>query len=90
MSDPIYLHVELVEALNAKLQAAGFPVDDRPHVPHVTLLRKSMGGEIPACRAVDWPISEFVLVKSITESDGARYEVVRRWLLRRVGGGGWE
>lgn len=80
-------HAELVEALNAQLRAAGFPADERPHVPHVTLLRKSLGGEIPACRAVDWPIGEFVLVKSVTESDGARYEVMRRWGLPRVGEG---
>ncbi|MFP5409323.1 MAG: RNA 2',3'-cyclic phosphodiesterase, partial [Gammaproteobacteria bacterium] len=74
-------HVELVDALNARLRAAGFPVEDRPHVPHVTLLRKSAGGEIPDCRAVNWPIGEFVLVKSVTEADGARYEVMRRWAL---------
>lgn len=80
-------HVELVEALNAQLQAAGFPVDARPHVPHVTLLRKSLRGEIPECRAVVWPIAGFVLVKSVTESDGARYEVMRRWGLPRVGQG---
>jgi 2'-5' RNA ligase len=81
-------HVELVEALNTQLRATGFPVDGRPHVPHVTLLRKSDGGAVPECRAVSWPISEFVLVKSVTESDGARYEVMRRWGLRGRGVGG--
>ncbi|MFN3544979.1 MAG: RNA 2',3'-cyclic phosphodiesterase [Thiobacillus sp.] len=75
-------HFELVRALNAQLSAAGFPVDPRPHVPHVTLLRKSAGGEIPECRAVHWPIGEFVLVKSVTEPEGARYAVIRRWALR--------
>lgn len=74
-------HLELVGALNAALQGAGFPVDARPHVPHVTLLRKSLGGEVPPCAAVHWPISEFVLVQSVTESDGAHYEVIRRWPL---------
>jgi len=74
-------HVELVGALNAALQAAGFPVDARPHVPHVTLLRKSAGGEIPECTPVHWPIRDFVLVKSSTESDGAHYAVIRRWPL---------
>jgi 2'-5' RNA ligase len=74
-------HVELVSALNVALQAAGFPIDARPHVPHVTLLRKSPGGEVPACAPVSWPVSDFVLVKSVTESDGAHYEVMRRWLL---------
>lgn len=75
-------HLELVEALNTQLQAAGFSVDSRPHVPHVTLLRKSMGGEVPPCTPVRWPVSEFVLVKSRTESEGAQYEVIRRWPLK--------
>ncbi len=72
-------YLDLVGSLNAALQAAGFPVDARPHVPHVTLLRKSLGGAVPECHPVNWPIEDFVLVKSITESDGARYEVMRRW-----------
>ena len=74
-------HVELVTALNGALQTAGFPVDARPHVPHVTLLRNTVGGEPPVCTPVRWPISEFVLVASRTEADGAHYEVVRRWPL---------
>lgn len=74
-------HFELVAALNAALKAEGFPVDARPHVPHVTLLRKSLGGEVPVCNPVRWPISDFVLVKSVTSSDGAHYEVIRRWPL---------
>jgi 2'-5' RNA ligase len=74
-------HLELVGALNAALQAAGFPVDARPHVPHVTLLRNSAGGEVPECTPVRWPIGDFVLVKSRIESSGAKYEVIRRWPL---------
>lgn len=80
-------HAALVEALNARLRAAGFPVDPRPHVPHVTLLRKSLGGALPECRPVNWPIGDFVLVKSVTASDGAQYEVIRRWALTRAGVG---
>ncbi len=74
-------HVELVKALGTALQKAGFPVDARPHVPHVTLLRKSRGGDVPACEPVRWPINDFVLVQSNTDSDGAHYEVIRRWRL---------
>jgi 2'-5' RNA ligase len=77
-------HLELVSALNVALQAAGFPVDPRPHVPHVTLLRKSMGGEVVPCMPVRWPVNDFVLVKSRTESDGAQYEVIWRWPLNRA------
>ena len=74
-------HVELVGALNAALQGAGFAVDARPHVPHITLLRNSAGGEVPVCTPVRWPIGDFVLVASRTEADGAHYEVIRRWPL---------
>jgi 2'-5' RNA ligase len=74
-------HFELVNTLNAALQAAGFPVDARPHVPHITLLRNTAGGDVPACKPVRWPVNDFVLVKSVTESDGAHYEVIRRWPL---------
>ncbi|MCL5060982.1 MAG: RNA 2',3'-cyclic phosphodiesterase [Candidatus Thermoplasmatota archaeon] len=77
-------HLELASALNAALQAAGFPVDPRPHVPHVTLLRKSLGGEVPPCVPVCWPISDFVLVASRTEADGAHYAVMRRWPLAQT------
>jgi RNA 2',3'-cyclic 3'-phosphodiesterase len=74
-------HVELVSKLNTTLRAAGFAVDARPHVPHVTLLRNTAGGELPACTAVFWPVSDFVLVTSRTEADGAHYEAIRRWPL---------
>lgn len=74
-------HLELVGALNTSLQTASFLVDTRPHVPHVTLLRNTTGGETPACEPIRWPVSEFVLVKSVPESDGAYYEAIRRWPL---------
>jgi 2'-5' RNA ligase len=74
-------HAELVRALNGALQRAGFPADVRPHVPHVTLLRNSAGGEIPECMPVRWRISDFVLVASRREADGMHYDVIRRWLL---------
>lgn len=74
-------HVELVKALNVALKADGFPVDARPHVPHVTLLRNSRGGEVPPCVPVRWPIREFVLVQSNMDTHGAHYEVIRRWPL---------
>ncbi len=74
-------HLELVGALTAVLQGAGFPVDARPHVPHVTLLRNTAGGDVPVCVPVRWQANDFVLVKSVTGYDGARYEVIRRWPL---------
>ncbi len=80
-SQPPPQHFDLVGALNTALQGAGFAVDARPHVPHVTLLRNTAGGEVPLCTPVHWPVSDFVLVKSVTENEGAHYEVIRRWPL---------
>jgi len=74
-------YIELVGALNAALRGAGYSVDARPHVPHVTLLRNSVGGAVPECEPVCWPISDFVLVASRRESDGMHYDVIRRWPL---------
>ncbi|MBW8458436.1 MAG: RNA 2',3'-cyclic phosphodiesterase [Thiobacillus sp.] len=74
-------YVELVGALNAALREAGYCVDARPHVPHVTLLRNSVGGAVPECEPVHWPIRDFVLVVSRRESDGMHYDVIRRWPL---------
>ncbi len=75
-------YVELVSALNAALQAAGFRVDARPQVPHVTLLRNTGGGALPVCDPVRWPVRDFVLVASRTDAEGAHYEVIRRWPVR--------
>jgi 2'-5' RNA ligase len=74
-------HFQLVTALNAALAAQGFPAEARPHVPHVTLLRKAPGGDVARCRPVAWSVRDFVLVRSTTASDGAHYEVIKRWPL---------
>ncbi|OZA24003.1 MAG: 2'-5' RNA ligase [Hydrogenophilales bacterium 17-61-9] len=74
-------YVELANALNATLTSAGFAVDARPHVPHVTLLRNTAGGELPHCAPVRWPINEFVLAASRTGADGSHYDVIKRWAL---------
>lgn len=72
---------ELVNLLNAAIQQSGVVFDARPHVPHVTLLRNTSGGELPACEPVGWSVRDFVLVSSRIEEDGANYNVIRRWSL---------
>ncbi|MHB1086098.1 MAG: RNA 2',3'-cyclic phosphodiesterase [Thiobacillus sp.] len=72
---------ELVDTLTAAIQQSGVSFDTRPHVPHVTLLRNSAGGDLPMCEPVHWTVSEFVLLSSRTEAEGAYYEVIRRWSL---------
>ncbi len=70
---------ELVSALNAAIQQSGITFDARPHVPHVTLLRNTAGGELPACEPIRWSVRDFVLVSSRTETGGLYYDVIRRW-----------
>lgn len=73
----------LVMKLRACLAAAGFVFDQRPFTPHVTLLRKV--DKTPEARSIEppiyWSIDEFVLVQSVPEESGIRYEIVRRWSL---------
>ncbi len=80
-SQPLPRLGELVTLLNAAIQQSGVAFDARPHVPHVTLLRNTGGGEPPVCEPVGWSVRDFVLVSSRAEADGVNYEVIRRWPL---------
>jgi 2'-5' RNA ligase len=71
---------QLVALLEERAAEAGFALDRRPHAAHVTLLRTAK------CRRfdvepidVEWPVSEFVLVRSRLHPEGSRYEVIGRW-----------
>jgi 2'-5' RNA ligase len=71
---------QLVGQLEVTASEAGFAFDRRPYAAHVTLVRKAK------CRRLDlapidvqWPVSEFVLVRSRLQPEGSRYEVIGRW-----------
>jgi 2'-5' RNA ligase len=70
----------LVGDLRAALLGASVPFDVKPFVAHTTLVRKARPGfKLPELGSIDWPVRDFVLVRSVTASDGSAYEVVRRW-----------
>jgi len=72
----------LVDQLRQALAVAGFRIDQRPYVPHVTLLRNA--SRAPADSrfpAVSWPVSEYALVESVQRGRGRAYEVLRSWPL---------
>lgn len=74
----------LVGQLRAHLENAGCAYDAKPHVPHVTLLRKAhCSGETFPPLAVEWQAREFVLVRSVLSAAGAAYEIAGRWELHR-------
>lgn len=72
----------LVDSLQEKLRNSGFLFDEKPFVPHVTLLRKAKckSNDFPDAN-VEWRAEDFVLVKSVQSRNGAAYEVLGRWPL---------
>lgn len=74
----------LAQALEERLRAHRFRFDRRDYRAHVTLLRhaKWTDAPLPALPPVRWPVREFVLVRSLHDGDGARYEVLARFPLQ--------
>jgi 2'-5' RNA ligase len=68
--------------LRARLAAYASPNDDRPYLPHVTLLRdaprKPSEQDLPP---VTWHAREFVLVESVMAAVASRYDIIGRWSL---------
>ncbi len=70
----------LVGDLRAALVAAGIAFDPKPFVAHLTLVRKARPGfNLPSLAPIDWPVRAFVLIRSVTGTEGSTYEVAQRW-----------
>ena len=75
----------LAADLRSRLQEEGFEPEKRPFAVHVTLLRKARDpGELPPLPAVEWPVKEFVLVRSTLSAGGSSYEVLERFALADI------
>ena len=73
---------ELVAQLHGALKEDGFVLEARPFAAHVTVLRKAAGPRsLPALPPLDWPATEFALVRSVRTGKGATYETVERFAL---------
>lgn len=74
----------LQNALAMALEPLGFPREDRPFTPHLTLARPK-GKGIPALPevppALGWTASAFALYESVPELGGQRYAVKESWTL---------
>jgi 2'-5' RNA ligase len=72
----------LVAELNQRLSHCGFRPERRRFRAHITLARNHKTTP-PALHEIgepfSWHTNQIVLVKSITGSDGSRYDVIRRW-----------
>ena len=70
----------LADELRAALVSADVKFDDKPFVPHVTLLRKANRPQrFPSLVPIAWCARSFVLVRSNPQTDGTAYEVIGTW-----------
>lgn len=71
----------LVAELQQTLSEAGFVLEARPFVPHVTLLRNAAceTRRTPLEQPLCWRTDGFVLVESMLQPSGARYVELGRW-----------
>ncbi len=72
---------QLVSALQQRLTAAGFQLDQRQYQPHVTLARDvrvtaSEKSSETTIEPLHWHARQFVLVESIRHEQGVRYQVL--------------
>jgi len=73
----------LVADLRSALAAAGVGHDPKPFRCHLTIARDICGPlAAQAVSPVAWPVREFALVESLSDTAGVRYEIRARWLLR--------
>ena len=71
---------DLVTALRRTLAENAFPFDPKPFVAHITLVRKGRPGfQLPAFAPLQWPVREFVLVRSVPTAAGSDYSICGRW-----------
>jgi len=74
---------QLARELGKALRRAEFNLERRPFAAHVTLIRKARAPRaLPPLPSVDWPVDEFVLVRSLLSNEGSRYAVLERFPLQ--------
>ena len=71
----------LFERLNRELYREEFILERRPFRAHVTLIRRTRSAKLPPLPALEWPVREFILVRSSLSSKGPTYEPLERFAL---------
>lgn len=74
--------LNLVTNITTDLPKCGYRPDTRPFQTHITLMRKVHVKMLPPITPIRWSVEDFCLVRSITDTKGARYQVIDRWLLK--------
>jgi RNA 2',3'-cyclic 3'-phosphodiesterase len=65
--------------LRRELLSEQFSLEEREFAAHVTLVRKAGPPPfLPPLPRLDWPVQEFVLVRSLSSGGASRYETLQR------------
>ena len=72
----------LHEKLAMELYREEFILERRPFAAHVTLIRDARRAQLPPLPPVEWPVREFLLIRSSLSSRGATYEPLGRFILQ--------
>jgi 2'-5' RNA ligase len=74
--------VQLYADLAAQLKTCDIPLEQRPYLAHMTLMRKlDRWHEIKPPQPMPWDVRKFVLVQSVPEDDHVRYDIIGQWAL---------
>ncbi len=75
----------LAAELKNNLAQEGFSLEARAFAAHVSLIRRAHEPQnaLPEPPIVDWPVGEFVLVRSALSREGASYETIERFARSR-------
>lgn len=74
--------IALEARLRAALEPLGLRGEDRPYVPHITLVRKAERRPVvDAVQPHAWHVRDLVLMESVAIAGGVRYEPLRQWPL---------
>jgi len=73
----------LFDTLSIELYREQFILERRPFAAHVTLIRKARAATLLPPPALDWPVREYLLVRSSLSSNGPTYEPLERFALGR-------
>jgi 2'-5' RNA ligase len=72
----------LFDSLSLELYREQYILERRPFAAHVTLIRKARAAKLlPPLPALEWPVREFILVRSALSSSGSIYEPLERFAL---------
>jgi len=74
---------QLARELGKALRRTQFVLERRPFAAHVTVIRKARAlRALPPLPRIDWPVDEYVLVRSVLSSEGSQYSVIERFPLQ--------